>query len=251
MTHFQIVSSTIPLCLLIMSCSPVDSGRYMDLSMIINMLNHQEARIKTLDEDVKAVQNSFVDQFRKMTEGMLAMNEELKRLSNTVTSMKKNKGYAYISVESQGCNDPGKSDNCMKCRSTIFVDGVDRSLHRRGHNFVVVDERTGNFESAISFDTHYGKSQVNSDMKKFIDQLSVGKIVVAAVQDEGTGSLYDEGIKGLESLGAVDPKGIGIRGSFAFIGYKGKNRPAWVRQVMNKSGEGPSKLNTIIPLSHD
>ena len=62
----------------------LDSGRYMDLSMIINMLNHQEARIKTLDEDVKAVQNSFVDQFRKMTEGMKAMNEELKRLSNTV-----------------------------------------------------------------------------------------------------------------------------------------------------------------------
>ena len=52
--------------------------------MIINMLNHQEARIKTLDEDVKAVQNSFVDQFRKMTERMKAMNEELKRLSNTV-----------------------------------------------------------------------------------------------------------------------------------------------------------------------
>lgn len=45
-------------------------------------------------------------------------------------------------VRSEGCDDPG---NVVKCgRAYIYVHGVDHSLHRRGHNIVVVDAKTGN-----------------------------------------------------------------------------------------------------------
>ena len=45
-------------------------------------------------------------------------------------------------VRSEGCDDPG---NVVKCgRAYIYVNGVDHSLHRRGHNIVVVDAKTGN-----------------------------------------------------------------------------------------------------------
>lgn len=46
-------------------------------------------------------------------------------------------------VRSEGCNDPGKTLPCGI--AYIKVNGRDHSLHRRGHNVVVVDATTGNF----------------------------------------------------------------------------------------------------------
>ena len=52
-------------------------------------------------------------------------------------------GYLDIYVRSEGCNDPGKTPNtCGIAR--IEVNGHDHSMHRRGHNVVVVDAVTGN-----------------------------------------------------------------------------------------------------------
>ena len=48
-----------------------------------------------------------------------------------------------IHIRSEGCNDPGKTP--YKCGvAYIKVNGRDHSLHRRGHNIVVVDATTGN-----------------------------------------------------------------------------------------------------------
>ena len=45
-------------------------------------------------------------------------------------------------IRSEGCEDPGKQkDTCGI--AYIFVAGVDRSLHKRGHNVVIVDAETG------------------------------------------------------------------------------------------------------------
>lgn len=52
-------------------------------------------------------------------------------------------GYLDIYVRSEGCNDPGKTPNTCGI-AYIKVNGRDHSLHRRGHNVVVVDATTGN-----------------------------------------------------------------------------------------------------------
>ena len=52
-------------------------------------------------------------------------------------------GFLDIYVRSEGCNDPGKTPNTCGI-AYIKVNGRDYSLHRRGHNVVVVDATTGN-----------------------------------------------------------------------------------------------------------
>ena len=47
-------------------------------------------------------------------------------------------------LRSEGCDDPGVAPNTCG-RAKIEVHGQDHSLHRRGHNIVVVDASTGNF----------------------------------------------------------------------------------------------------------
>ena len=49
-----------------------------------------------------------------------------------------------IRIRSEGCEDPGKAEGTCGL-AYIYVDGVDRSLHQRGHNVVIVDAATGNF----------------------------------------------------------------------------------------------------------
>ena len=52
-----------------------------------------------------------------------------------------------IDIRSEGCDDPGKSAGCGK--AYIFVNGVDRSRHKRGVNTVVLDSRNGKYTTNI------------------------------------------------------------------------------------------------------
>ena len=147
-------------------------------------------------------------------------------------------------IESFGANDQFRPIK-------ILVDGIKRNLYyRRGWNIVVVEKSSGKFESVAAFDT-YGNSNASSDMAKYINNIKDGRIVLVAVSDEATGRLYDDGIAALESVGAVDPKSIGYRGSLALVGYKGPVKRRWIRQVKNKRYEGPSILRVTIPLYRD
>ena len=47
-----------------------------------------------------------------------------------------------IHVRSEGCEDPGKAPGTCGI-AYIKVNGVDHSLHSRGHNVVIVDAKTG------------------------------------------------------------------------------------------------------------
>lgn len=151
-----------------------------------------------------------------------------------------------IVIESEAYDDPGKGT--VPGVSAIYVNGVDRSLHRRGHNLVTIDEVTGQFDSVAAFDTHGGGNKANIDLKKYIDGLDNGKIVIVAVQDEGYNQLGVVGIKALQSIGAVNPKNIGYRGSFAFLGYKGTSKRTWVQQLSNARWKGPTTLKASVPL---
>lgn len=53
--------------------------------------------------------------------------------------------FMDMRVRSEGCDDPGKApDTCGI--AYIYVHGVDHSLHRRGHNIVVVNGQTGKMD---------------------------------------------------------------------------------------------------------
>lgn len=47
-----------------------------------------------------------------------------------------------IRLRSEGCNDGDKKPETCGIAYN-YVDGVDKSLHRRGHNVVILDARTG------------------------------------------------------------------------------------------------------------
>ena len=62
-------------------------------------------------------------------------------------------GVLDIHVRSEGCEDPGKAPGTCGI-AYIKVNGVDHSLHRRGHNVVIVDAKTGTisfFHISLSF----------------------------------------------------------------------------------------------------
>ena len=227
----------------------IDTSYGTDLSMVMNMLNHNSMRVKTLEGDVKLLTNSLSSLIKEVRTMKEMLNKDINGVSTKISSLEKTVAVVDVSIESQGCEDPGRFP--VICgRGKIFVRGIDRSLHGRGFNFVVVDKVTGKFESAAAFDTN-GNPKASSDMKRFIDEIKEGMIVLVAVQDEAFTKLTDEGQKALESLGAVNPASIGYRGSFALVGVKGRVRRNWMLQVLNTRGLGPSKLKASIPLHRD
>ena len=214
-----------------------------DLSMIVNMLNHHDVKIQKLEKGLSSV----IDEIRKMNQ---IMKDGLKKMDEKITSVKEDTAFVDISIESQAAADPGIPKGTWGL-STIFVNGVDRSWHRRGHNVVVVDIKRGKIEASTAFDTWGGGAKASSDLKQFIDKLQNGKIVLVAVQDEGTNALFDDAKAALESIGAGKPDIMGHYGSFALLGYKGKTKRKWVWQVTNTKGKGPSKLKARVPISED
>lgn len=59
-----------------------------------------------------------------------------------------------IHIRSEGCNDPGKVPNTCGI-AYIKVNGEDHSLHRRGHNVVIVDAATGNLTTRCTVFLYY------------------------------------------------------------------------------------------------
>ena len=215
-----------------------------DLSMIMNMLNHNTFRMKNLEGDMKSMKNSLATLINEVRTMKNTMNHK-------ITSIEKIVSVVNVSMESQGCEDPGRVFIPKSCgKSTIFVDGIDTSLHGRGFNIAVVNKISGKFESVGTFDT-CGNPNASGEMKRFIDKIKDGKIVLVVAQDDGFERLTDEGKTALELLGAINPGSIGYRGSFAFVGVKGQVRRKWVWQVLNTRGRGPSKLKASIPLYRD
>ena len=56
-------------------------------------------------------------------------------------------------------------------------------------------------------------------------------------------------IDALKRLGATDPIAPDHRGSFAFAGYAGANKPQWITQRRADKGQGPSEIFPKITLS--
>ena len=73
------------------------------------------------------------------------------------------------------------------------------------------------------------------------------KIVLVAIQDEGSRQV-SPAFDALKRLGATDPILTDYRGSFAFAGYSGDNKPSWITQKQANSSQGPSEISLTATL---
>ncbi len=102
----------------------------------------------------------------------------------------------------------------------ITVDGQDASAHKRGYNLAVIEAGSGRILDVKGFDTG-GDTYAAAAMARFVESIPQGRIVVAAVQEEGGRYLSQEAVAALRSIGAqVDVRG-GEGLSHAVIGVKG------------------------------
>ncbi len=144
-----------------------------------------------------------------------------------------------VQILSAGFDDPGYYGGIAK----LMVNGTDYAINSRGVNLVVVDQFTGIVLNSVSYDTYV--STANSDnMASFINSLSAGRIVLAAVKDEAVSQMTTAGINALLSLGASSFN-QGYRGSWALLGVKGTTGQL---QVSHAQYTGPSSISTTINL---
>lgn len=151
-----------------------------------------------------------------------------------------------VEIRSEGCNDPDKTPNtCGK--AYIKVNDVEHAKQRRGHNVVVVDAVIGIVEDSVVYDTH-GNTDAGNQLKGFLNAISGDKIVLVAVQDEGSRFSKDAS-DALTRMGGYDLDSLDYRGSYALVGHPGEQKPSYVKQVQSKSGQGPSIISMTIPLT--
>ena len=91
---------------------------------------------------------------------------------------------------------------------------------KRGINLAVFDEVTGSVLSTENFDTH--ASQQSSDqLAQAVENIRPGRIVCAAVSEEGTNHLNTRAKHAINSLGSEKINQLTYKGSWALIGIKG------------------------------
>ncbi|MCI0513776.1 C25 family cysteine peptidase, partial [candidate division KSB1 bacterium] len=91
---------------------------------------------------------------------------------------------------------------------------------RRGMNVVVVDSITGRSLATQDFDT-YASALASDSLARFINRITHGQYVLAAIRDEGTQNLTEAARLALESIGSRYIRQVRGRDSWAMIGYKG------------------------------
>lgn len=105
----------------------------------------------------------------------------------------------------------------------IYVNGKQVAPNRRGYNIVIINPYTGLVERGISFDT-CGSHNASKQMREFINNIPMGKIVAVAIKDDASNSLTEEAVLGLRNLGAMGDllgRDRHFRWSHAVIGIKG------------------------------
>ncbi len=102
----------------------------------------------------------------------------------------------------------------------ILIGNEPAIQPHRGHNMVVVDPITFTIESSRTYDT-YADSSAANNMAAMIERLAAGKLVLAAIMDEGTVSMTERAYRALESIGSAQCRSISPRSSWAIIGRKG------------------------------
>jgi hypothetical protein len=123
--------------------------------------------------------------------------------------------------------------------ASIEVNGVDVARNLRGYNVAVVEPRSGTVEHRDVFDTFLSEAE-SARLADLIDRVPAGRIVVAAIKDDGVGKLTDDAVRALRSLGGqVDPRGT-LFVSHLLVGVKGAAPGSAVEAF------GPARLTRVI-----
>ena len=115
---------------------------------------------------------------------------------------------------------------------------------RRGINLVVLDEVTGSVVTTASFDTHVSH-EFSNQLAATIEQIRPGRIVLAAVSDEGTNSLNTRAKRALMSIGSDKINKLTYHGSWALIGVKGAPQGRVIEQFLSSA---PVRLSAQVHL---
>lgn len=122
----------------------------------------------------------------------------------------------------------------------IVQNGTLLSPNLRGHNLAVFDESNLQVLSKTSFDTFVRPANSDS-MAEYINSWPEGRIIVAAISDEGSFSMTEPAYLALERIGSQYTREVGGRDSWAIIGRKGAEKGS-VLEEWKKSGTGPVVL---------
>ncbi len=128
-----------------------------------------------------------------------------------------------ISVQSAGKLAGSYTANLVNGYAWIFVNGKNVSKDSRGYNISVIDPSTCKVTASENFDTRDDQKGASNSMKmaQFINKIPDGKVVAAAVRDEGSKFLTPSAVSALKSIGAKKSL-MGYRNySHAVLGIKG------------------------------
>ena len=117
----------------------------------------------------------------------------------------------------------------------------------RGHNLAVVDEVSGQLIAIKHFDTYISKIEADS-MANYIQNLPQGRIVLAAIKDEGSENMTEAAHLALESLGSQFTRNVGYRESWALIGRKGASIGT-VPEALKTYGNGKATIKDTLVLT--
>ena len=105
-----------------------------------------------------------------------------------------------VQIVSTGCSDPpARGRDCARAPASIKVNGLERSLSRRGLNIVVYNFATGRYEGTRTFDTHGNRGATNL-MIRYIDSIKPNRLVFVAAQDSYTAAMNARAYSALVSI---------------------------------------------------
>lgn len=156
------------------------------------------------------------------------------------------KGLAKVAIVAEGEDDPKGTG-----RTSIKVNGIERSPKLRGHNIVVLDSEK-NFVMAANFDTADSSKGEGVKMANFLQQLPQERIVLIGTQGS-TGTSVNDAKEALYELGASGNVHPGFHGSWAFIGYTGPEKVKWTKVTSQPRYKGPAVIEEMItsPLTEE
>lgn len=153
---------------------------------------------------------------------------------------------------------PGKKIT-LRVRSAGFDDGNSVAMYingkwvfgnlSRGHNLMVLDERTGQVLDRRGYDT-FDTADAADSLAAYIQRIPPGRLVLAGIKDEGSVLMNEAAHQALESLGSQFTRNVKFRDSWALIGRKGAAAGS-VPEKLTPTGTGAADLVSVQILPGD
>lgn len=140
-----------------------------------------------------------------------------------------------VTVRSAGAQDGNVAQ--------FLLNGENVFAGARGINLVALQATTGRLLATRSFDT-YAQAQQSDSLAAFINSLSTGTVVLAAVRDDGANQLKAPAIQALQSIGSQEIVNLSYRDSWACIGKIGASAPLAEQRL--PAGAGGVELSSLI-----